>query len=201
MRVITIGPGALKWQCRLMARQICDERPDGFDAAVGVLTGGACVADNILYFFPEGYFGTRENVRMRRGGSYVKGLGLVEALLGKVPISLLNYARIAESMMLQVKHAIVAKPRPVPSLPQSLNELLASKERPKVLLIDDAIDSGATLQAVMEAMKQVNPRVEITVAVITVTTSKPKVKADYAVYTDSTLVRFPWSIDYKQMEE
>lgn len=201
MRVITIGPGALKWQSRILADEIRRGNPEGFDVAVGVLTGGACVADNLLKFMPEEYFGMRENVRMRRHGSAMKEGGLVEALLGKVPISLLNYARIAESLWLQAKHVIVEKPRPVPSLPVSLTEVLSAKERPRVLLIDDAIDSGGTLQAVIAAMRQVNPNVEVTVAVITVTTSRPQVKANYAVYTDSTLVRFPWSVDYKQMEE
>lgn len=77
----------------------------------------------------------------------------------------------------------------VPKLPKSVK---------RVLLVDDALDSGATFASVVNAFKSVNPEVEIKSLCITITGNRPLYKTDYYLYNDSTLVRMPWSIDAKQ---
>ena len=41
---------------------------------------------------------------------------------------------------------------------------------------------------------------DLKIAVITVTTATPAVEPDYCKYHNRTLIRFPWSIDYKKMK-
>lgn len=64
-----------------------------------------------------------------------------------------------------------------------------------VLIVDDAVDSGATLKAVVDKFKTVFPDKEIKTAAITVTGKKVMYYPDFCVYNNGTLIRTPWSID------
>jgi hypoxanthine phosphoribosyltransferase len=64
-----------------------------------------------------------------------------------------------------------------------------------VLVVDDAVDSGATLIAVLDAVYKAAGSSKVRSAAITVTTENPMVMPDYYLYHDETLIRFPWSID------
>ena len=65
----------------------------------------------------------------------------------------------------------------------------------RVLVADDAVDSGMTLAAVLRALRTVcPPRVEPRTAVITLTMENPVVTPDYTLYR-GVLCRFPWSFD------
>ena len=71
-------------------------------------------------------------------------------------------------------------------------------ENATVLLVDDAIDTGATIQqARLQLLKQF-PDITIRVAVITVTIPHPICDADFCLYHNRTLCRFPWSNDYRE---
>jgi hypothetical protein len=64
-----------------------------------------------------------------------------------------------------------------------------------ILVVDDAVDTGATLRAVLDAIGRVAPAgVGVTTAAITVTTPDPIVRPDVALL-DGWLCRFPWSLD------
>lgn len=67
----------------------------------------------------------------------------------------------------------------------------------KLLILDDAVDSGATLQAIVDEVKSQRPDIEVRSAAITVTSQSPVCMPDYYLYHNSTLVRMPWSIDAK----
>lgn len=64
-----------------------------------------------------------------------------------------------------------------------------------ILLIDDAVDSGATLKAIADKFSCHYPSIEIRTAVITVTGEAPVYMPQYCMFNDSTLIRTPWSID------
>ena len=79
-------------------------------------------------------------------------------------------------------------------LPQDITSTLSNSS---ILLIDDAIDTGATIQqARLQLLKQF-PDITIRVAVITVTIPHPLCDADFCLYHNRTLCRFPWSNDYR----
>ena len=65
--------------------------------------------------------------------------------------------------------------------------------------VDDAIDSGVTIRVVCDALQErYGMDAVIKTAVVTVTTDAPLLDADFYCYHDHTLVRFPWSMDYKR---
>lgn len=104
---------------------------------------------------------------------------------------MLDLLRMAEARLLAL--------RPRPSCPRI--EILSELRRQlpgQVLVVDDAVDSGITMQAVVEALRRARPDVEVRAAVITVTTGRPSVSPDYTLYNNHTLIRFPWSIDMKK---
>lgn len=67
----------------------------------------------------------------------------------------------------------------------------------KVLVVDDAVDSGATLDAVIKALKRGYPIIEVKSAVLTVTMDNPIVNPDFSVYHNQTILRLPWAVDAK----
>jgi hypothetical protein len=54
------------------------------------------------------------------------------------------------------------------------------------------------VRGIVDAILAANPRARVKVLAITVTTTSPMIMADYYIYYDSVLVRFPWSKDYKE---
>lgn len=64
---------------------------------------------------------------------------------------------------------------------------------PDLVVVDDVVDSGTTLDLVLRAIRQrAKPGTRIRSAAIAVTTAKPLIRPDYALF-DRTLCRFPWS--------
>ncbi|MBC7799187.1 MAG: hypothetical protein H7Z10_01075, partial [Gemmatimonadaceae bacterium] len=71
----------------------------------------------------------------------------------------------------------------------------AAGPAPAVLIVDDAVDSGATLAAVLaEVRRLAPPGARIETAAITVTTAAPIATPDHALF-NRQLCRFPWSMD------
>lgn len=106
--------------------------------------------------------------------------------------------RMAESHLLSLRRDAKdpSKAHKV-ELPDGLEATLQESDIPNILVIDDAIDSGDTLFVIVEALKRINPKAAIQIAVMTETTGHPRIHADFTLYQNKTLIRFPWSNDYK----
>jgi hypoxanthine phosphoribosyltransferase len=64
-----------------------------------------------------------------------------------------------------------------------------------MLVVDDTVDTGATMVVVMDALRQRAPKgAVIRSAVVALTTPKPVVAPDYVLIRQK-LCRFPWSMD------
>ena len=103
--------------------------------------------------------------------------------------------RCAESKVLAIKDRIL---KPAPVQVSVCDELIAMllQGGHKVLVVDDATDSGCSLLSVLNAIEEYGSN-EIRSAVITVTRKHTAIIPDYALFRNSTLVRFPWSADMK----
>jgi hypoxanthine phosphoribosyltransferase len=67
----------------------------------------------------------------------------------------------------------------------------------RVLVVDDAIDSGATMATVVEQLRDaVGDGGEVRTAVLTITTRTAVFQPDFTLYRQ-TLCRFPWSHDFQ----
>lgn len=73
--------------------------------------------------------------------------------------------------------------------------LRTSPQRGRILVTDDAVDSGVTLATVLQTLQDIDhPGMELRAAVITQTLPNPRVVPDYVLWR-GTLCRFPWSLD------
>lgn len=216
MRVITLTPGSLEWQCGELAREIEADNPGGFDYMLGIRPGGARLAQMMAVAFAPGFIRHEGEVRIRRRlAPGNRGVMVGRKLLRQLPLWMLNAMRKGQQLMYRVSSALKIFHLPRVELPEGLTEANPQS----LLIVDDAIDTGTTLLAVTRTLSEAFPRAKQRVVVITVTTANPLRHADYATYpgpgatpegasasepaadveeqTESTLVRFPWSPDYK----
>ena len=74
-------------------------------------------------------------------------------------------------------------------------ELKNIKQALNILIVDDAIDTGATIRSVLADVREhASSHATIKVAAVVQTTKSPFIIPDYCAY-HSVLVRFPWSKD------
>ncbi len=156
------------------------------DCVVGIASGGAIVARAMEV---EPTF----EVECRRPSSTRKGSYRLRNLLKRLPRLLTDCLRIAEHRWLTAHKA--AGRRDV-SLTPELKAFLNTHPAARILVVDDAVDSGLTLKSVVEALRAEAPAAAIISAAVTVTTPHPAADADVAIFRDGTLCRFPWSADY-----
>lgn len=197
MQVLTLDPTALDRQAARLARMVEEDSTDLFDAIVAVKRGGSFVCDAFCRHFPKERYGARYDVTLQRPSTKRKN-GVVSRMLKRLPLCILDIMRMAESSMLSLQRKVKgAADTATVELPEGLEKILKEKGNPKILVIDDAIDSGNTLSAIVNTLREMNNTVKVCIAVMTETTRDPGIRADYSLYRNRTLIRFPWSNDYK----
>lgn len=188
MPVITLHPQSLAEACHTLALRVqaAGCRPS---LIIGIQSGGAEVARLMRADFAGVPY---TEVRISRPSTRQKGQGMTHRLLKALPLWLCDVLRIAESR--------VGEWRSRGALPERIGQVTVDACVPEggtILLIDDAIDTGATIHALRQQLAARYPSAVIRVAVITVTTAHPVCDADYCLYHNRTLCRFPWSNDYR----
>lgn len=184
MRVLTFDNDKFASECRRLAEDISKS---GFtpEHIIGIRTGGEFVVWEMQPSFPESeitFVGVQRPSTPRKER--------VGKLLRLLPLKLLDFMRKVEACVLSLK-----RHKTIPAVDIRLDRETHLPN--KILIVDDAVDSGTTLSAVVEAVGRVCPNADVRTAVITVTTSNPKIQPDFALYRNKTLIRFPWSIDMK----
>ena len=177
--------------------KVAENESSKFDAIVAVRRGGSFVCDSFCRHFPKERYGERYDVTLQRPSTKHKNAA-VNRLLKCLPTGVLDLMRMTESCLLALRSRTKGKSRtPRVELPEELTKTLKKTENPRILVIDDAIDSGDTLFAIVAALKGSYPKAIIKIAVMTETTGHPRIHADFTLYRNKTLIRFPWSNDYK----
>lgn len=185
-KVITVGPTAFPQLCRRLERHVAES---GFtpDLVIGIKTGGEYVARNMFDDIPHAFVAaSRPSSRFKNGPLNAA----FNFLLSRLPHAVTDRMRIAEAKRL---HAIynksdreIRKTVRIPDLPDSAHS---------ILIVDDAVDSGRTMKAVMDAFSARFPEADIRSAAITVTTPDSILSPDYSIFNNQTLIRFPWAAD------
>lgn len=196
MQVLTLDDKAFDRHASMLADKV-SAHSGYFDIIIGVRRGGSFVCDAFCHHFPRERYGVRSDVTLQRPSTKHKGR-FFSKIMKRLPIWLLDLMRMAEARILAFRHDS-ASPPPLRDIEadSDLKTRIATAERPDILIIDDAIDSGDTLYSIIHALKNMNPDARITIAVMTQTTANPRVRADYTLYDNRTLIRFPWSNDYR----
>ncbi len=198
MQVVTLNPTDFEDKARQLAGMVEEGSPHHFDAIVAVWRGGSFVCDAFCRYFPKDRFGKRFDVTLQRPSTKRKE-GAVSRWLKRLPRPVLDVMRMTEATILALRRIVkTGSPLSDVPLPAGLETILTTKTRPAILIIDDAIDSGDTLAAIEKSLRISNPDTRICIAVMTETTRRPRITADYKLYGNRTLIRFPWSNDYRE---
>jgi hypoxanthine phosphoribosyltransferase len=177
----------------LMQKVHQDSKPD---LVIGIPTGGAWVARAMTKASPAEL--PMLELTCRRPSTKLKKGSAIKQMVARLPRPVVDRLR-------QIEHAMLT--RKAPSLPtasyqfvtqelERIADWIANARRaPSLLVVDDAIDSGATLLQVTDALRNLAPQgTTIRSAVITVTTDQPLIHPDYVMF-HRQLCRFPWSLD------
>jgi hypoxanthine phosphoribosyltransferase len=192
MKVITL----LNEQFILACNDLTNKIRKSFapDMVISVLTGGSHVGKLILEGLNDEHILYAE-IRIQRGHSKTKEMKIVHYIIKKIPKFLANGIRILESELLLIKSKLK---RPIRTgvivFEENIDSLLKQGDK-NILLVDDSIDSGATMELLYSHIERNYPPNTIKIAVIAVTTNKPLIDADYFLYHNRTQARFPWSHD------
>ncbi len=197
MRVITLHPKLFASECARLGEEVLKSGP--FDLMIGIRTGGAFVADAICREVCALAEVPRRDVRLQRASTPGRSKA-ARGWLKRLPRPLLNILRMAESLWdgrHKPEQEDVAKAENRLDIPEECREILTTTHPRSVLIIDDAVDSGVTLAATVAALRKLAPDARIVTAVLTITRPDSIITPDIALYRDRTLMRFPWSNDYR----
>lgn len=152
------------------------------DLVIGVPNGGVRIAVNVFDKYPQASMALE---RAPKGGFKRSLSGFIKLL----PLFMRDWIRILEA------HALVRKSGHMSNTQIVFPQIDGDVRR--VLFVDDAVDSGATLKAVMDSFSRQYPSIQAKSAVITITGTETSYRPDYYLFDNRTLIRLPWSIDMK----
>lgn len=182
-KVRTLDAETFRCECHRLEREVCkDFSPD---LVVGIANGGVHVAAEMF----DGV--SHEQVKSQRPGTRKKEQKeWLFGILRRMPHFVSDVLRVVEAWRVS-RSKPSAKLRSV-TVPDEVSNYQ------RILVVDDACDTGHTLRDVMSAVRSKAPDAELQSAVITVTCYKPVIMPDYFLYHNQTLIRFPWSKDAKR---
>jgi hypoxanthine phosphoribosyltransferase len=192
-RTQSLGPDAFEAACAELMRLV--ERDFAPGLLVGVRTGGLVVAEAMARSASIPMPVLPLTCRRPATGLKSRIPGL-KAILASMPEPWLNALRQVEHRLLTGRRKIAAPPPVDQNEADAIGIWLANTPGAvRVLVADDAVDSGVTLATVLRTLRSVcPPATELRAAAITVTMENPAVEPDYALYR-GVLCRFPWSFD------
>ena len=189
MRVITLNKQAVFNASQIIVKQIRDSLwiPD---LVIGIASGGVFIARNIMEI---GNFNTEYyEITCRRISTNRKKRLVLNKYLHLIPKSINNNLRILEHYIRLITNNLFQN-KSVIDVDENLDIILALQKN-RILIVDDAVDSGETMNIVRSFIIKNNATADIKTAAITQTWKKPLISADYCIY-HCILIRFPWSAD------
>lgn len=165
---------------------------------LGIAEGGIPIAEIVGKYFNENTQNviSEKFVKVQRPSTKVKKKNaknekLLKGIFSILPTFILDYLRVAEHKKLSKRraHDLVREV-------QWSNEEDFSKYD-FIFIVDDAVDSGASMKAVVDALTGFSELLKIKTLSVVVTQKRPVFLPDYYLFRD-VLIRFPWSLDGKK---
>lgn len=195
MKVVTLLENDFEAECKRLAHLVAkDYRPD---LVVGIRTGGGYVGKRVHTALNGDGKVRYLEVSIERGGTEIKRKINLRQILQVLPEPILNFLRVLEVMVLElISKFRVPKRQSNFIIPDDIRSFLNEGQR-KILLVDDCVDTGATLKCVLDFFSSgFGEGNQQRCAVITKAHRKPLVDVEYLLY-NRVLIRFPWSFDTK----
>jgi hypoxanthine phosphoribosyltransferase len=193
LRVATLGHAAFKSACADLRTLV--EREFRPDVVIGIRSGGYYVAEAMLTdAWSQAALVPLTCRRVTTGvKNRVPGLRQV---VSRLPASVADRIRLLEHRYVTLRKKPDPQRRTIDAEEANFLSGVLSRlhPRPSVLVVDDAVDSGATLFVVTQHLRQAAHGAEIRSAALTVTSAAPLARPDYALF-HHVLFRFPWSLD------
>ncbi|MDH5386871.1 MAG: phosphoribosyltransferase family protein [Gammaproteobacteria bacterium] len=195
MSVITLNKSEFEQACDSLAVKLAES--GDITALIGVRSGGATVA-KLVFGYLEKQGGNLEyfEAGASRYATAAKKTRSIKILFKFLPRFILDWLRIVEHYIVTLRMKLSDDVERDVRLDSRLVDYLANLESGRIIIIDDAIDSGATVKILLDELCAINPLLEYKIAVLVVTKNVPLVYPDFCLYKN-VLLRFPWSSDYK----
>ena len=195
MNVITLDKPEFESACDELAVKIAET--GNVTALIGVRAGGATVAKLVFNYLQQQekkleYY----EAGAARYATAAKNSHGIKGIFKYIPVVFLDWLRIAEHYIVNLRMKLSAEAERSVCLDDGLVDYLNGLKHGRLFIIDDAIDSGATVKVLRDEIKLIKPDLEVKVAVLVVTQKKPLVTPDVCLYRN-VLLRFPWSSDFK----
>jgi len=197
MKVITLDEFKFEEACKSLARMSNIWKPD---CLLGIRTGGYVVAKKMQPHYDKSVIPVFAVTKQRSSTKAKQASALIPFILKTLPYWITNRLRVLEHNKLTRKEITgFAASAWVPDadeweiLKTGLTRLTPSR----ILIVDDAIDTGVTMSAVEKAIKALCPYAEVRTAVIVQSTANPLVRPNDVLFSQQ-LCRFPWSHDFKK---
>lgn len=165
------------------------------DLLVGIRTGGLVVAEAMIR--ATGQQLTIAPLTCRRPGTQAKSQSMaLRLLLRALPRQINNLLRVLEVRLLSSRRRRKDVQQSVDRTEAAaIGKSTGHNGAMRLLVVDDAVDSGVTLATVMRELRAIcPPETEIRSAAITVTLNNPVAEPDFSLYRH-VVCRFPWSFD------
>ena len=195
MNVITLDKYEFEKACNSLAIKIAET--GDIAALIGVRTGGAVVARLVYsYLEKQGMNLKYYEAGASRYAAAAKNSHNIKIFFKYSPMFFLDWLRLVEHYCVNLRMKLTDDVKRSVCLDSRLVDYLANLDEGQLIIIDDAIDSGATVKILIDEIKLINPELAVNVAVLVVTQNKPLVSPDVCLYRN-VLIRFPWSSDFK----
>ena len=196
MKVLTLLDKAFDETCRDLAKQVDSSyKPD---LIIGVLTGGGSVGQRVYKHFASLGDVLYAEISIERATTGIKRRFGLKKILRLLPEGLLNVLRVVEVLLLELKAMIFTPKRAGEIVLSAAIDKELSQGNKKVLVVDDCVDTGATLLKVSDFLKEKYPSSnQVKFAVVTKAHRKALLEVDFFLF-NRVLIRFPWSMDNKK---
>jgi hypoxanthine phosphoribosyltransferase len=166
-------------------------------AVIGIANGGARLAAMMRTLIPDVAQLPYLVIVAQRPETSRKKRMQATRLLCRLPYALTNSLRRVEAIYRE--HKVGDQPvLPLQlTVPESFRtDFSALPPSAHILVLDDAVDTGQTLQNVLLTLQTLRPDCFLRTAAITLTMRRTVKKPDLVLY-EYVLCRFPWSYDYR----
>jgi hypoxanthine phosphoribosyltransferase len=198
--IITLNESDLE-KAMLSLWEKIEERGETPDGIVGIATGGLLCAEKLRSHVALPIF----SCALRRPTTEMKQRPFVRRVLAGLPYAITDWLRVFEDAVLE-RRALAEGYVPREATEQLHEDVAAivgevsAHGLHHLVVIDDAVDSGATLSCVMATLAaSLPPGTRLTSAVVTRTRLTSQYYPDVALY-EQTNCRFPWSLDFRGRE-
>jgi hypoxanthine phosphoribosyltransferase len=192
MKVIDITYDDLDQFYDTLANQVFNDKNSRI-AIVGIANSGIYLSEGLLKSLQKHGFTHSQSLAVeckRPHSKYTDAVStpVTKRILKILPRSFSNLLRILE-------HNLLGHTRPTQRtliFRDHADQKLENFDR--ILIIDDAVDSGHSMKAVADQITLLAPKSKIETAAFTVTQRTPVIMPDWYAHTD-VIIRFPWAVD------